>query len=145
MDTQVLKELIINATTAVLGLLAAYGINAIHRWTAKVIAETSKVKGEEHRMLILGAISDVEMLVTKTVAMIEQTTAKALREAVKNGEADPAKLKELANQAYFEVKDQVSSDTRKLLNEQFGDYSKFVIDTIEQKVLELKRNAVADS
>lgn len=140
MDTQVLNELIINVTTAVLGLLAAYGINAIHRWTAKVIAETSKVKGEEHRMLILGAISDVEMLVTKTVAKIEQTTAKTLREAVKNGTADHDSLKELANQAYFDIKNQVTIDTRNLIDEQFGNYSKFIQDTIEQKVLELKRN-----
>ncbi len=140
MDTQVLTELITNVATAVFGLLAAYAINAIHRWTAKVIAETSKVQSDEQRKLIQNAINDVEMLATKTVAKIEQTTAKALRESVKDGLVSPDELKKLSEQAYWDIKNQLSNDTCRLINDQFGSYSKFIQDTIEQKVLELKRN-----
>ena len=80
------------------------------------------------------------MLATKTVAKIEQTTASALRESVKDGNASPDELKKLSEQAFSDIKKQLSKDTRDLIEVHFGSYAKFIEDTIEQKVLELKRN-----
>lgn len=42
------------------------------------------IEDEQQRGLLLDAITDLEFLAEKTVTNIEQTTAKALREAVKD-------------------------------------------------------------
>ena len=124
---------------ALITLLAAYGVNAIHKLTRKLNVETQTIKDQAKRDLLLDAIEDVELLATKTVAQIEQTTAKTLREAVKNGTSDRAELVELSNLAFREIESAIRPITVELINENYGDFSKYLAKTIEEKVLQLKQ------
>ena len=99
----VLNQVIIDVAMAMIALLAAYGVNAIRKLTEKAKLETESIQNEEQRKLLTDALKDLENLTTNTVAQIEQTTAKALREAVKNGVKNREELEALANKAYNEI------------------------------------------
>lgn len=140
MDTaqQFLNQIIIDVALAGVALLAAYAINTMHKLTEKVKLETKHIKDEEQRKLLTDALTDVEILTSKTVAQIEQTTAKTLREAVKNGVKDKSELEALSMKAFNEIAEALKPESKALIEKNFGDFSKYLTKAIEAKVLELK-------
>lgn len=140
MDTvqQFFSQLVINLILAMIPLLAAYSINAIHKLTQKAQLETKRIKEEEQRKLLTDALEDIEILTSKTVTDIEQTTAKALRSLVKEGIKDKAELESLANKAFNEIAEAVKPESKALIQKNFGNFSKYLTKAIESKVFELK-------
>lgn len=140
MDTaqQFLSQIIIDVALAGVALLAAYAINAMRKLTEKVKLETQHIKDEEQRKLLTDALEDVEILTSKTVAQIEQTTAKTLREAVKNGVRDKTELEALSMKAFNEIAEALKPESKALIENNFGNFSKYLTKAIETKVLELK-------
>lgn len=134
----VLNQVIIDVAMAMIALLAAYGVNAIRKLTEKAKLETESIQNEEQRKLLTDALKDLENLTTNTVAQIEQTTAKALREAVKNGVKNREELEALANKAYNEIAEALKPESKALIDKNFGSFSKYLTNAIEAKVLELK-------
>lgn len=143
MDTaqQFLSQIIIDVALAGVALLAAYAVNAMHKLTEKVKLETQRIKDEEQRKLLTDALDDVEILTSKTVAQIEQTTAKTLREAVKNGVRDKTELEALSMKAFNEIAEALKPESKALIEKNFGDFSKYLTKAIEAKVLELKSSS----
>lgn len=137
---QLFNQIVIDIAMAMIALLAAYGVNAIKKLTKKVKLETELIKNEEQRKLLTDALNDLENLTTKTVAQIEQTTAKALREAVKNGIKDRAELEALSKKAFDEIAGALKPESKALIEKNFGNFSKYLTNAIEAKVLELKSN-----
>ena len=140
--TSMANEVVVNIVVALLGLLAAYAISGIRSFTTKVKLQTAQLESDGQRGLLLDALDDVQELTTKTVTAIEQTTAKALREAVKDGRATPEELKELSLVARDEIIDAVKPDTMRIIDENFGSFEEYVLKCIETKVLELKNGVI---
>lgn len=132
------SELFVNVAVALLALLAAYATYGIRVLTNKAKVQAQQIKDKEARTLFLNALDDVAELTNKTVTAIEQTAAREIREAVKNGTRDPEELKALAVQAANEIKGALKPDTIRIIGENLGDFDAYLAKCIETKVLELK-------
>lgn len=135
---QLFNQVVIDIAMAALALLAAYAINALHKLTEKAKLETKRLKDEEQRKLLIDALEDIEILTTKTVTEIEQTTAQALREAVKSGVRDRTELEALSKKAFDEIADALKPEAKALIEKHFGNFSKYLTKAIETKVFEVK-------
>lgn len=135
---EMLTQILLNIAIALLSLAASYAILLINRWKKKLELETEKIKDEKQRSLVQDALSQLNMLVSKTVTSIEQTTAGSLRQAVKQGLGDKQALLELSRQAYAEIVGSLKPEYQQVLKKELGDLEKLIIDTIEEKVFELK-------
>lgn len=136
--TEVITEVTVNIGLAVLTLLGAYAVNAVNKAALKIKAQTALIKTQERRALLDDAINDVNELVNKTVTHIEQTTAKALREAVKDGRVEVGELNRLSERAYKEISEALKPDTKIIIDKHYGNFSKYLSKCIETKVYELK-------
>ncbi|GAC41275.1 hypothetical protein [Paenibacillus popilliae] len=135
------QDILSSLVMAALTLLSSYTLYYIRKATAKVSAEAAKISNDDQRALAQAAITRLDDVATKTVKTIEQTTAKELRRAVKNGQAAQEELAALAKQAYDEIVRTMEPDYLDALKSTLGDLDKYIKTTIEAKVLELKQNA----
>ena len=78
-------EMLLNVALAVLALAGAYAVYYIRLGASKLKAQTAQIEDASTRKVLDDALKDVENLATLSVSAMEQTTAKALREAVKGG------------------------------------------------------------
>lgn len=85
------------------------------------------------------AIKVVDAVTTATVSTIEQTTAKDLRKAVKDGKADRQELIDLSYKAYNSILEQIKPEIIQTLKENVTDYQSYLENRIEQAVLEVKK------
>lgn len=92
-------ELLVNVALAVLALAGAYAVYYIRLGTSKLKAQTAQIEDASTRKVLDDALEDVANLATLSVGAMEQTTAKALREAVKGGKASRDELVALANRS----------------------------------------------
>lgn len=136
------QDVLVNVALGVLTLLSSYALYYIRKATAKVAAEAAKIKNDDQRALVQTAVDRLDDIAAKTVKTIEQTTAKELRRAVQNGQASRDDLIKLSKQAYSEIVQTMEPDYLKALQDTLGDLDKYITNTIEAKVLELKQNAV---
>jgi len=132
------STVISNLALGVITLLATYAMYYITKATAKVKAQTTKIKDEASRTLLVNALEDVNELAGVTVAAIEQTTAAALRQAVKDGTTDRAELIALGKQAFTEIKAKVTPAAQTAITENLGSFDTYLTNLIETKVLALK-------
>lgn len=123
---------------ALISLLAVLSTRWINTLTAKAKVENAKIEDDHFRALVDESIARVDDLATKTVTQIEQTTAKALREAVKDGKADKKELEELGIAARDEIIDSLSEEYKKALMFAVGSVEGYVTKAVETKVYELK-------
>ena len=77
-------ELLVNVALAVLALAGAYAVYYIRLGTSKLKAQTAQIEDASTRKVLDDALEDVANLATLSVGAMEQTTAKALREAVRS-------------------------------------------------------------
>lgn len=142
MDAYVVQELIkqcvVDFLLVMLVFLASAAKTAIQKWSAKMRSQTDFIEDRKARGIFVAAIDDVERLATKAVGEIEQTTAKALREAVKDGKVDKRELEVLAKRAFDEVDVALRPECKKLIADNYGSFSKYLTKVIESKVLEVK-------
>jgi hypothetical protein len=135
------QDALLNLALAVITLLSTYALHYIRKAVAKVSAETAKIRNDDRRALVQAAIARLDDVATKTVKMIEQTTAKELRRAVKHGQASREDLVGLAKRAYDEIYRALSPEYIQALSGTLGDLDAYIRSTIEAKVLELKQSA----
>jgi hypothetical protein len=95
----VLMSTLTTIIIAAIGLLGAYALSLIKQATEKIKAETNKINDETQRKLVQDALDRVSNLAQKTVQKIEQTSAAAVREAVKDGKVNREEFNK-----YIEVK-----------------------------------------
>lgn len=132
------SEVLVNLAVAALGLLAAYAMYYIKQATGKLRAQTAQIQDTETRKVLDNALADTENLATVTVAAIEQTAAKQLREAVRDRRTNRDELVKLGTQAFEEIKAKVAPEAQAAITRNLGSFDEYLRQLIEMKVLELK-------
>ncbi len=130
---------LLNVVAALLGLACAMLVLACHKGAAYLKKAAANLDDEAARNVAWNAIDRVDEAAEVIVTKIEQTTASALREAVKQGTANKAELLALANKAYRELRNTVGQDVLDVLYKTFGDVENYLYSVIEAKVRKLKQ------
>ena len=105
---------------------------------AKLKEQTAQIKDEAGRKVLVDALDDVVNLATVSVGAMEQTTAKALRDAVKSGKASREELLALGKQVFDEVKAAIAPEAQQVITENLGSFDKYLTAVIEDAVLRIK-------
>lgn len=134
-----INEFVLTIMSGMVTLAGAYVCLWLKKLKQKVEIETEKIENKATEELITNAMIQVEWLAEQTVKAIEQTTAKELREAVKNGLASRDELTALASKAVKQIYNSLSDMYIDALDEGIGNTVNFIKNTVEAKVLELKR------
>lgn len=129
---EILIEVLSNIFLALLTLTGAYFLYFINIFVSYL---KDKIKSNR----LNEAFNQIEMLAEVTVKSIEQTTAKELRQAVKDGKVSKEKLKNLSTKAFAQIVQKLQPEYLKFLEENTVNIEGYILDAIEQKVLELKR------
>ena len=119
-------EMLVNVVLAVIALVGAYALYFIRLGAAKVKAQTSQIKDEAGRKLLDNALDDVVNLATISVNAMEQTTARALRDAVKLGNATREELLALGREVFDEVKAAITPESQRVITENLGSFDKYL-------------------
>jgi hypothetical protein len=135
----VVSETLVNLVLAVITLAGTYAIYYIRLGASKLQAQTAQIADEKARQLLNNAVLDVTGLVTLSVGAMEQTTAKALREAVKAGTKDRAELVALGREVFNDVKKQIGPETQRVITENLGSFDSYLKKCIENEVLKVKQ------
>ena len=130
------SDALLNVVLAVIALAGAYGVYFIRLGAAKL---TAQIKDEAGRKVLEDALDDVVNLATVSVGAMEQTTAKALRDAVKSGKAKPEELAALGKQVFDEVKAAISPQAQQVITDNLGSFDKYLTAVIEDAVLKVKQ------
>lgn len=133
-----LTEIIVNVLLALLTLAAGYGTLFVKKTVEKLQFEAQKLQKEEQIEMATQALKRVEEVAKLTVNKLEQTTAKAIRSAVKEGKKDKEELKQLAIVAYHEVKNVLEPEYLALLESSLGDAQGYILNVIEDQLVEIK-------
>lgn len=131
-------EVLVNLSLAVISLAGAYAVYYIRLGASKLKAQTAQIEDESARKVLDNALADVENLATKSVGAMEQTTAKALRDAVKSGAANREDLLALGKQVFNEVKAAIAPEAQKVITDNLGSFDKYLTAVIEDAVLNIK-------
>ena len=129
------SDTLVNILLAVITLGGAYALYYLKLGAAKVKAQTAQIEDQQARQLL----DDVVNLATVSVGAMEQTTAKALRQAVKDGKADREELLALGKQVLEEVKAAVAPGTQEVITKHLGNFEDYVMKCIEDAVLKVKQ------
>ena len=129
------SEALLNVVLAVIALAGAYAVYYIRLGASKLKAQTVRIADEAGRKALEDAISDVERLATLSVGATEQTTAKALREAVKSGNASREELAALGRRVFEEVKGSIAPEAQRVITENLGSFDRYLTNCIEDAVL----------
>lgn len=133
-------EVLVNLALAVISLAGAYAVYYIRLGASKLKAQTAQIEDESARKVLDNALADVENLATKSVAAMEQTTAKALRDAVKSGAANREDLLALGKQVFNEVKAAIAPEAQKVITDNLGSFDDYLTKCIEDAVLKVKQS-----
>ena len=134
------SDALLNVVLAVIALAGAYGVYFIRLGAAKLKEQTAQIKDEAGRKVLEEALDDVVNLATVSVGAMEQTTAKALREAVKGGKASRDELVALGKQVFDEVKASIAPEAQRVITKNLGSFDEYLTKCIEAAVLEIKQN-----
>ena len=134
-------EVLTGLALAVISLLGAYAMYGINKLIAKAKVQTAQIANEQQRKLLEDALADVKTLATITVTATEQTTASALREAVKDGSTNRAELLALGTKAFNDIKAKVTPTAQQTITKNLGSFDDYLHNLIESTVLELKNSA----
>ena len=133
-------EVLVNLSLAVISLAGAYAVYYIRLGASKLKAQTAQIEDESARKVLDNALADIENLATKSVGAMEQTTAKALRDAVKSGAANREDLLALGKQVFNEVKAAIAPEAQKVITDNLGSFDDYLTKCIEDAVLKVKQS-----
>jgi len=128
-----------NVALAALSLLAAYALYYIRLAVVRVKAQTKQIEDKTARELLENALNDVERLAAKAVGCTEQTTAKALREAVKAGTGDREKLLALGKDVFNEVNQEIGPEKQEIILKNLGSFDHYLEQCVEDAVRKIKQ------
>ena len=138
--TSAASDALVNVVLAVIALAGAYAVYYIRLGASKLKAQTAQIADEAGRKLLDNALDDVVNLATVSVGAMEQTTAKALRDAVKTGKADREELLALGRQVFDEVKAAIAPKAQQVITDNLGSFDAYLSKCIEDAVLKVKQS-----
>jgi hypothetical protein len=134
----IVETLFLAVATAAIGALGTLATNYISKAIAQKKAQTAALQNEQERKALDNALDDVDNLATVTVQAIEQTTAKELRQAVKDGTANKEELVSLAKDAFATISAAIAPAAQAVITKNLGSFGDYLSNLIEAKVLALK-------
>lgn len=142
MDIQVITSaagtLLTNVVLAIISLVGGYAIYYINLAAAKVKEQTGQIEDDRARKLLDNALDDVVNLATVSVNAMEQTTARELRRAIKDGTADHEELCALGKLVFDEVKLAIAPAAQEVITKNLGSFDDYLSAVIEDAVLKVK-------
>ena len=138
--TSAASEVLVNVVLAVITFAGAYAVYYIRLGSVKLKEQTEQIKDEKTRKLLDNAREDVVDLVTTSVNAMEQTTARAVRDAVKAGVKDREELLALGKKVFDEVKAAIAPEAQRVITENLGSFDDYLSKRIEDAVLKVKQN-----
>ena len=129
-----------NIVLAVIALAGAYAVYYIRLAGAQVKAQTKQIEDKAARELLENALDDVVNLATVSVNAMEQTTAQAVRDKVKEGKVNREELLKLGRDVFNEVKAAISPEAQRVITENLGSFDDYLTKCIEDAVLKVKQN-----
>ncbi len=135
-------EVLVNLVLGVATLAGAWGIYYIRLGAAKLKEQTARIRDASARKLLEDAVADVAGLAELSVSAAEQTTAKALREAVRSGTRDREELLALGRQVFDDVKAAVTPEVQERISANLGSFDAYLTKCIEDAVLKVKQNGM---
>lgn len=132
-------EVLVNLALGVITLAGAYGVYYIRAGASKLKAQTAQITDTASRKLLEDAVADVASLATLSVNAMEQTTARALRDAVKSGTKDREELLALSTQVFDEVKAAIAPEAQEVISANLGSFDAYLTKCIEDAVLKVKQ------
>ena len=144
MGTQIIigaaNTMLVNVALAIIALVGAWLVFYIQRAATNVKAQTKQIKDKAARELLENALDDVVNLATVSVNAMEQTTAQAIRDKVREGKVDREELFELGRKVFRDVKAAISPETQRAIAENLGSFDDYLTKCIEDAVLKVKRD-----
>ena len=138
--TSAASTMLANIVLAVIALAGAYAVYYIRLAGAQVKAQTKRIEDNSARELLENALDDVVNLATISVNAMEQTTAQAVRDGVKQGVKDRDELLALGRQVFDDVKAAITPEAQKVITENLGSFDDYLTKCIEDAVLKVKRD-----
>lgn len=135
-----LNETLLKIVLGIIALAGAYATYYLHLGASKLKVQTAQIEDDQSRKLLENALADVTNLATTLVGAMEQTTAKALREAVKAGKASPDELKALSAKVFNEIKSAIAPEAQRVIMDNLGSFDTYVDAVIEDAVLKVKQS-----
>lgn len=135
---QFILECMATAGMTLIGVAVAYATLCLKKLKAKAEAEIQLLRDKEQQNLLREALWQLDDLAEKTVGSLEQTVGQSLRKAVKSGQKDRNELLALLPKAAAEVYAKMKPEYLASLEQNMAGVEKFVLDSIESKVLEAK-------
>lgn len=133
------STMLVNITLSVIALVGAWLVFYIQRAAANVKAQTKQIKDKTAREQLENAIDDVVNLAAISVNAMEQTTAQAIRDKVKEGKATREELLKLGQEVFQEVKAAIAPEAQRVITENLGSFDDYLTKCIEDAVLKVKR------
>ena len=120
---------LLDLALAVLSLGGAYAVSYIRLAADKARVQTAQLRDDSARAV----------LAELSVGAMEQTTAKRLREQVKQGAAGRGELLKLGAQVFDEVKGKVLPEAQDVITRNLGSFDGYLSACIENAVLRVKQ------
>lgn len=136
---EILTSVMDTVITGAISVMAAYIVYYVKQAVKKIKSEIAINADYRKKELFNVAADRVSNLAELTVAAIEQTTAGALRQAVKSGKADKQLLLDLGRDAVLQIKEQLTDEYKAVISEQCNDLDDYISNVVEAKVYELKQ------
>lgn len=137
--TSAASTMLVNIALAVIGLVGAYAVYYIRLAAAQAKTQTKRIEDTAARELLENALDDVVNLATVSVNAMEQTTAQAVRDKVKEGKANREELLDLSRKVFQEVKAAIAPEAQRVITENLGSFDAYLTKCIEDAVLKVKR------
>ena len=139
MENQIMEALGLLLTTVItggIGVITSYVAIYLNNLKIKIQAETAKIKNEDTRRLVDGALDRLNSLIITNV--MENTVKKELLESINDGKIDKSELKKLAEQVRDNVLKQLGDGSVSILNGAIGDLSGYLEVKIEEQLSQIK-------
>lgn len=135
---ELLVSLLVMAVTGGISILGVYLQKVLKQLEIKAMAEIVKIEDEKKKMLIAGAFEDLADLVSKNVALTEQTLVKEIKAGAVDGKLTKEDAIKVANKVEADVLGQLKDDSKAVLEENLVDLNAYVQGMIEEIILGMK-------
>lgn len=135
---KVIVDAAVTVTAGMMPVLTAICLSGINKFGKKMQHELERMDDEDQKKLLWEAYESLDDIAEKTVRKFEQTTVSKLKAAADDGKLTDEEIGELSGQVYSEIIDTLNLEYQVCLQENLGNLEKYIVSTVEDKVLKLK-------
>ena len=124
------------------GILALVGAGVLYLMALlknKILTETAKIKDDKQRNLVNGAIERVSNLAEISVRNAENVAVREAKKATEDNKLTKEDAESIKQAVIKDILGKLSDDTKKVINDEYGNVEAYVDELIEAKVHELTK------